>query len=138
MSDNITNIPAPAAIDANEFAVAEKEAATSTDTYTHNFKTPFSYEGKTYTSLVFDWGKLTGQDGLDIENEMQALGKPVVVPTFSGEYLIRMAAKACTTTTTGPDGNPRRLSDEAFRMMPLADFNRIKSRARSFLLKSES
>jgi hypothetical protein len=85
-------------IDADEFAVAEKEAEQSAYTYTHKFKRPFEYQGKTFNELTFDWGKLTGRDGLAIENELQQIGKAVIVPTFSGDYLIRMAARACTVT----------------------------------------
>ena len=83
-------------VDADEFAVAEKEAVNSDYTYTHKFRKPFEYQGKTYNELTFEWGKLTGKDGLAIENELQQLGKAVIVPTFSGEYLIRIAARACT------------------------------------------
>ena len=115
------------AIDPDEFSVAEHEAESSTDTYIHNFKRPISYQGKTYTKLVFDWGSLTGDDGLAIENEMQQLGKAVIVPTLSGEYLVRMAARACTE----PVGS------DIFKYMSIADYNRIRSAARSFLLKSE-
>lgn len=114
-------------IDADEFAVAEKEAEQSAYTYTHKFKMPFEYQGKTFNELIFDWGKLTGRDGLAIENELQQIGKAVIVPTFSGEYLIRMAARACTVP----------IGSDAFENMPLSDFNKIRSAARSFLLKSE-
>lgn len=114
-------------IDADEFAVAEKEAEQSAYTYTHKFKRPFEYQGKTFNELTFDWGKLTGRDGLAIENELQQIGKAVIVPTFSGEYLIRMAARACTVP----------IGSDAFENMSLSDFNKIRSAARSFLLKSE-
>ena len=90
MSKEIKSTEPAAIIDAEEFSVAEKSAEESAYTYIHKFKTPFAYEGKTYEELTFDWGKLTGDDGLAIENEMQQLGKPVIVPTFSGEYLVRM------------------------------------------------
>lgn len=116
-----------AIIDATEFAVAEKEAEQSAYTYTHKFHKPYEYEGKTYEELKFDWGKLTGKDGLAIENEMQQIGKAVIVPTFSGEYLVRLAARACTVP----------VGADAFENMPISDFNKIRSAARSFLLKSE-
>jgi hypothetical protein len=58
---------------------------------------------------------------------MQAMGKALVVPTFSGEYLIRMAAKACTEP----------IGADAFEIMSIADYNKIRSAARSFLLRSE-
>lgn len=111
----------------DEFTVAEQEAEASAYTYVHKFRTPFEYESKTHETLTFDWGTLTGTDSLDIENEMQAAGKPVIVPTFSSEYLIRMAARACTP----------RLGVDVLCAMPIADYNKIRSAARSFLLKSE-
>lgn len=114
-------------IDADEFSVAEREAKNSEYTYTHKFRKPFDYQGTAYNELTFDWGKLTGEDSLAIENEMQQLGKPVIVPTFSGEYLIRFAARACT----------EKIGSDAFRRMPIGDYNRIRNAARSFLLKSE-
>ncbi|MCF8017841.1 MAG: phage tail assembly protein [Vallitaleaceae bacterium] len=114
-------------VDADEFAVAEKEAENSEYTYIHKFKKPFVYQGKTYNQLTFEWDKLTGKDGLTIENEMQQVGKAVIVPTFSGEYLIRLAARACTEP----------IASDAFELMKIADYNKIRSAARSFLLKSE-
>lgn len=114
-------------IDAKEFAVAEASATESEYSYTLAFRKPFVYQGKTYKELVFDWDRLTGKDGLAIEAEMQQLGKPVIVPTFSGEYLIRMAARACIEP----------LASDAFELMPLVEYNKVRSAARSFLLKSE-
>lgn len=113
-------------INAEEFAVAEKEAANSMEVYTHTFAKPFEYEGKKHTELTFDWGSLTGEDSLAIENEMSALGKPLIAPEFSGEYLIRMAARACTT----------KIGSDVMSAMPLADYNKIRNKARSFLLRS--
>lgn len=126
MSNN-TNTNAAATVDAEELTAAEKAAAESGYIFTHKFNRPFTFEDQTYEKLTFDWGSLTGEDGLAIENEMQTLGKPVIVPTFSGEYLVRMAARACTTA----------ISQDAIRAMPISDYNKIRSAARSFLLKSE-
>lgn len=114
-------------VDPDELAIAEKEAEASESAYTHKFQRPYEYEGKQYSELTFDWETLTGDDGLAIENEMQQLGKPVIVPTFSGEYLVRLAAKACTV----------KIGDDVIRHMPISDYNKIRSAARSFLLKSE-
>lgn len=125
---NITEIPAPAAVDADEFAVAEKEAANSAYTFTYTFPAPFTYEGKTYEELTFDWGKLTGNDAISIENEMQALGKAVIVPEFSGEYLVRMAARACV----------EKIGSDTILAMPISAYNKIRGAARSFLLRSGS
>lgn len=113
-------------INKKELAAAEEEAAASTTTYIHKFATPWTYEGKTYEQLTFEWGKLTGADSLAIENEIQALGKPLIAPEFSGDFLIRMAARACTD----------KIGADMLTAMPLVDYNRIRNRARSFLLMS--
>ena len=123
------------AVDQQELDAAETAAVISNDTYTHTFAKPFTFEGETFETLTFDWDKLTAADGLAIENELASLGRAVITPEFSGEYLIRMAARACTTLRA--DGK-RRLGVDAYRTMSLADYSRIRSRARSFLLHAGS
>lgn len=110
-----------------ELAIAKTEAEEDSDLYTHTFKNPVLYNGKSYETLSFDFDTLTGADGLNIENELQSIGKPALVPAFSGEYLVRMAAKACTEP----------IGADIFNVMPIRDYNKIRSVARSFLLKSE-
>ena len=126
MSENTkkTNITNEEIIDAEEFAVAEKEAKESKNVYVHKFDEPFTYEDKTYEELSFEWGKLTGADSLAIEGEIAALGKVVITPEFSGEYLIRLAAKACT----------EKIGSDVLCAMPLRDYNKIRGKARSFLM----
>jgi len=114
-------------VDADELAIAKSEADASGDIYEHKFKKPVSHNNLVVQTIVFDWDLLTGQDSLDIENELQAIGKMVVVPAFSGEYLIRMAARASTP----------RVGADFFARLPLGEYNKIRSAARSFLLKSE-
>ncbi len=110
-------------VDAKEFEIVN-ESETSIVSYVHVFTQPFTYEGKTYTELTFDWNSLTGSDSLAIEAEMQSLGKVLISPEFSGEYLIRIAAKACT----------EKIGSDVLCAMPLRDYNKIRSKARSFLL----
>lgn len=107
---------------------AEAQALSAENALTIELKKSIEYNGEKYTELKFDFEKLTGKDGLEIENELASLGLPLVIPAFSGEYLIRMAAKACCSEPIGYD---------FFDIIPLRDFNRIRSAARSFLLKSE-
>lgn len=113
-------------VDEQELSAAENEQDESNITI--DLKKPVLYNGKEYTSLTFDFEKLTGADSLAIENELQAIGKVAIVPAISGEYLIRMAARACTEQMIGYD---------IFLGMALSDYNRIRSAARSFLLRSE-
>jgi len=95
--------------------------------YTHKFAKPFEYNGRTYTELSFEWDKLTGKDSREIENELALRGKIVVSPAYSIEYIVRMAARACT----------ERIGADAFDLMSIRDFNKIRGRARAFLLISE-
>ena len=114
------------AINDKELNAAEQAAKSSTTSYTHNFATPFEYEGKTYESLTFNWGALTGNDFLIIEGEISAMGKALISPEFSSEFLVRMASRACNA----------QLGSDALAAMPIGDFNRIRGKARSFLLNT--
>jgi hypothetical protein len=118
----------PTYIDPKEFETAKQVAAKSRDTYVHRFSSPFTYQGKEYKELTFDWGKLTGKDHMDIIDECMMHGKAVILPSHSVHFLIRMAALACTEP----------IGSDAFPLMPMPDFNRITSAARSFLLRTES
>lgn len=120
-----------AVVDGQEFDALEKEAAQaeadeSVYSYTHTLKKPFTYEGKTYTELAFDFGKLTGADALAIQDEMDSLGKPLLVKQVNDHYLLRVVARACTIP----------IAVNVLTALPLPDFNRITGKARSFLLSS--
>lgn len=127
MENNKANKEQEVEIDGKELEKAEELAKENEDEYTHVLKKPFQYEEGTYKELHFEWGKLTGNDGLKIENEMQSLGMPVVIPSLSGEYLIRMAARASV----------ERIPTDALMALPIRDYNKIRSMARSFLLRTE-
>ena len=115
------------AVDKEELEIAQKEADSSPDVFEIKFKTPVEYNGKSYESLRFNFDKLTGNDAQKIENELQSLGKAVVVPSISGEFLVRMAAKACDEP----------ISADFIFSLKLKDYERIRGAARSFLLKAE-
>ena len=128
------------AVNGVEFAAAEtaaKDEEGNTSAYVHKLKKPFTFEGCTIEELSFDFDRLTGNDSLAIEDELQAMNKPVIVPTLSGQYLTRVAARACTTTITDPSGKGRRIGADVIQALPISDYNRIRARARSFLLASE-
>lgn len=57
-------------------AIQQEAVAGKLSGYTHTFDTPFTFEGRTYDTLTFDFSKLSGDDDIAIENELQALGKP--------------------------------------------------------------
>ena len=114
-------------INEEEVIAAKMEAKNSPDVFTINFKTPVPYNEKEYASLTFDFGSLTGNDDLAIEDELAALNVMLVTPAFSGHYLIRMAAKACKEP----------IGCDFLRALNLKEYSKIRSAARSFLLKAE-
>ena len=117
-----------------EDAAKEEAAAGGWERFTHTFPEPFTYEGKTFDSLTFDWGKLTGKDSLAIESEIVfRTGRAVVNAKFSGEYLVGMAVRACTSRTA--DG--KRPDRDTLLSLPLGVFQKICGSARNFLMLSE-
>lgn len=102
--------------------ITDQEETVSSDIYTHKLSKPVVYEGKTYTDLTFDFGKLTGRDSLDVESALSSMGKVVVVRSLSGDYLIRMCAKACTV----------KVGHDIFEIMPVKDYTTITNKAKRF------
>jgi len=140
MSEKNNQIVADASSIEGAARLAEEQANNATalpdyGSYTHEFRTPFSYEGETYKELTFQWDGLTGKDSLDIERELRARGITVVVAEYTPEYLTAMAAKACTYRD---NEGKRKVSAFTLQAMPLRDFRAICSRARRFLQHAES
>lgn len=122
--------------DAEEAERVEEEARQEPETgsYTHTFKKPFPWNGKTYETLTFDWTALSGRDHLDIESEIVMKGRTLVSPAFQGDFLAGMAARACTER----DEKGRRVIDgQAIKKMSMTDFQAITRKARGFLLRAE-
>ena len=101
---------------------AEKPAEGNTGVYTHVFKKPFEYEGKTYTELTFNFERLSGRDMVSIETEMQMNNEYALAPEISRSFQGKMAAKAAG------------FGSDVLEAMPLKDFNKITNAARSFLI----
>ena len=114
-------------IENKELEIAAEQAENPKALFEYTLSRPIVYNGVEYNTLSFDFDKLTGAAALNIEAELSALGKPAIVPSFSGEYLIRMAAKACTAP----------IGAEFFNIIPIADYNKIISVARNFLMRTE-
>ena len=108
---------------AAETATEGTESA-DTGVYTHVFKKPFTYEGKTYSELTFNFADLKGRDMLAIENEMQAMNEYALAAEISNSFQCRMAARAAG------------IGSDVLGAMPLKDFNQITGAARRFLLDS--
>lgn len=103
-------------------------------TYTHIFRKPFSFEGRTFESMSFDWGSLTGKDSTAVNRELRRRNVFVVVDTYTIEYLTAMAARACTDR----DEEGRRVvSSQTLEALPVRDFRTISNKIRSFLLRVE-
>ena len=113
--------------DAAHAAAVNAAAAADPYTYVHKLIQPLEYEGKKYDTLTFDFGKLTGNDSLAIEAEMSALRQPVIVPSMSAGYLIRMACRACTQP----------IGVDVIGAMSIRDYNTIRTKARNFLMLSD-
>lgn len=101
---------------------AEKPTEGDTGVYTHVFKKPFEYEGKTYETLTFDFERLTGRDMVSIEAEMQMNNEYALAPEISRSFQAKMAAKAAG------------IGADVLDAMPIKDFNRITNAARGFLI----
>ena len=117
-----------------ERVAEEAKQEPETGSYTHTFKKPFLWKGKTYETLTFDWAALNGGDHLEIESEIVMKGRTLVSPAFTGDFLAGMAARACTER----DEKGRRVIDgQALKKMPMTDFQAVTRKARGFLLRAE-
>ncbi len=93
----------------------------------YKLEIPVIYGEKEYTELHIDFAKLRGKDARAISAELQALGKAVILPSYSDDYLIRMVARAAE----------EKIGTDFFDELTMHDYNKLISRARAFLLKSE-
>lgn len=119
-----------------EEAVKEEQKAIEqgdVGSYTHIFKKPFTHEGTTYDKLTFDFESLSGNDSLAVGRELLSIGITLVSKEFNDDYLVGMAARACTYRDD--DGN-RKVSRHTIAAMPWADFNKVCKETRSFLLRA--
>lgn len=113
-------------VDGAELDAAIAEATDAEGGYLHKFKKPFLWQGKEYETLLFDFESLSGRDMNNIERELAITeGITVISPTMSGPFLMNMAAKAAG------------IGYDMLLAMPIFEANRIRSKARSFLLSSE-
>ena len=90
--------------------------------YTHTFKKPREIEGKKYTKLTFYFEKLTGEDIEAVEAELQDQNKYVLSPEISSAFQCILAAKAAG------------IASDEIRRLPVADYMKIKNKARDFLI----
>ncbi len=116
-------------------AAKEEEAAKAAPrltVYTHKFEEPFSWNGRIYKELTFNFAGLIGQDCMAAEQEVNARGITLVTDAFCLPYLCAIAARACTERDSRGFAV---IDSEALGAMPLAEFRLITGRARAFLLQ---
>ena len=93
----------------------------------YELEEPVSYGNREYKELHIDFTRLKGKDARAISAELQALGKAVILPSYSDEYLTRMVVRAAE----------EKIGADFFDELTLYDYNKLIARARAFLLKSE-
>lgn len=98
---------------------AEKEK--KSPNYTHTFKKPVTILGQQYKTMTFYFDKLTGEDIEAVEQEMQDKGKYALSPEISSIFQSMLAARAA------------RVGSDEIRRLPVADYMKIKNKARDFL-----
>ena len=101
---------------------SEKKAASLN--YTHTFKEAREIEGKKYTKLTFYFDNLTGEDIEAVEAELQDQNKYVLSPEISSAFQCILAARAA------------KVPADEIRRLPVADYMKIKNKARDFLISA--
>lgn len=99
-----------------------KEEVKNKDIFKYELKKPITEDGKEIKELTFDFGALTGNDALAIEEEMESRSQYALAPETSRTYQIHMAARAAG------------VSFELLQRLSFQDFNRIANAARNFLV----
>lgn len=93
----------------------------------YELEQPVLYGAREYKELHIDFTRLKGKDARAISAELQALGKAVILPSYSDEFLTRMVVRA----------SEEKIGSDFFDELTLYDYNKLIARARAFLLKSE-
>jgi len=114
--------------EAAEETKAEVAAVTDSDTqkgaYVLTLAKPYTYEDRTYKKFVFDFESLIGEDLVDIETEMTAVGEFALSPEISTSFLYRLAAKAA------------KVGSDVILHLPIREFGKVKSKAQNFLIET--
>lgn len=98
-----------------------KKSEKKNPNYTHTFSKPVEILGKKHKTLTFRFGELTGADIEAVEQEMQDMGKYALSPEISSVFQSMLAARAA------------RVGSDEIRRLPVADYMKIKNKARDFL-----
>lgn len=90
--------------------------------YVHAFKKPTTIGGTEYKTLTFYFECLTGEDVEAVELELQQRNIIVLDASISSAFQSTIAARAA------------RIPSDELRLLPMADYMRIKNAARDFLV----
>jgi len=90
--------------------------------YVHAFKKPTTIGGTEYKTLTFYFERLTGEDVEAVELELQQRNIIVLDASISSAFQSTIAARAA------------RIPSDELRLLPMADYMRIKNAARDFLV----
>lgn len=101
--------------------MSSKKEEKKNPNYTYTFSKPVEILGKKYKTLTFRFEDLTGADIEAVEQEMQDMGKYALSPEISSIFQSMLAARAA------------RVGSDEIRRLPVADYMKIKNKARDFL-----
>ncbi len=96
----------------------------SAGVYVHKFKTPFTWEGRTFESMTFNFARLTGRDSIAVSGELESENKHPLIKEWSVDYQVKLAARACR----------EKVGSDILENLPILDFNRICYMTRSFFV----
>ena len=103
-------------------APKDKPADAHSMNYVHTFNPPVEITGTQYKSLTFYFERLTGEDVEAVELELQQRNIIVLDASISSAFQSTIAARAA------------RIPSDELRLLPMADYMRIKNAARDFLV----
>lgn len=103
-------------------APQDKPADAHSMNYVHTFNPPVEITGTQYKSLTFYFERLTGEDVEAVELELQQRNIIVLDASISSAFQSTIAARAA------------RIPSDELRLLPMADYMRIKNAARDFLV----
>ena len=112
-----------AEVDPKAYTVDEDDLEENGSSYTYVFSKPFTYEGKTYEELTFDFDKLTGKDVLAIMRELRLRNITVASRAFDLDYQIRYAVRCCR----------EKIGTDVLAALPVTDFDHIVNKTQRFL-----
>ena len=105
------------------------ELREETKSYTHEFATPFTYNGNTVEKLTFNWYTLTGRDSIGADRELSKSSGGRGAQNFGREHMALLAVRACSER----NGNDIRIVDKDFmEALPIVDFEEITTMGRLF------